>query len=74
MKLTVVITQDEEMLVGQVQELPGILTQGGSIKEVMDNIQDAVELYFLDSDIIPEKSDSKLDFKNIVSTQELEFA
>ncbi|MBO9611920.1 MAG: type II toxin-antitoxin system HicB family antitoxin [Dyadobacter sp.] len=74
MKLTVVITQDEEMLVGQVQELPGILTQGASIGEVMDNIQDAVELYFLDSDIIPEKSDSKLDFKNIVSTQELEFA
>lgn len=74
MKLTVVITQGEEMLVGQVQEVPGVLTQGRDIAEIMDNIQDALELYFLDSDIVLEKNDSQLDLKDVISTRELEFA
>ncbi|MGV3603991.1 MAG: type II toxin-antitoxin system HicB family antitoxin [Dyadobacter fermentans] len=74
MKLTVVITQGEEMLVGQVQEVPGVLTQGKDIAEVMDNIQDALELYFMDSEVVLEKSNAQLNLKNVVSTQELEFA
>lgn len=74
MKLTVVITQGEEMLVGQVQEVPGVLTQGRDIAEIMDNIQDALELYFLDSDVVLEKNDSQLDLKDVISTRELEFA
>lgn len=74
MKLTVVITQGDEMLVGQVQEVPGVLTQGKDIAEVMDNIQDALELYFMDSEVVLEKSNAQLNLKNVVSTQELEFA
>nr|WP_295921456.1 type II toxin-antitoxin system HicB family antitoxin [uncultured Dyadobacter sp.] len=74
MKLTVVITQGEEMLIGQVREVPGVITQGNNVEEVMDNIQEALELYFLDSDVVLESNSAKLNFKNIVSTQELEFA
>lgn len=74
MKLTVVITQGEEMLIGQVQEIPGVVTQGVNVEQVMDNIQDALGLYFQDSDVVLEKNNSQLTFKNIVSMQELEFA
>lgn len=74
MKLTVVITQGEEMLVGQVQEIPGVITQGVNAEEIMDNIQDALELYFQDSDVVLEKNNSQLNFENVVSMQELEFA
>lgn len=74
MKLTVVITQGEQMLVGQVQEIPGVITQGVNVEEVMDNIQDALELYFQDSDVVLEKNNSELNFENVVSMQELEFA
>jgi len=74
MKLTIVITQGEEMLIGQVQQVPGVLTQGVSVEEVMDNIQDALELYFLDSEVVLEHNHSQLNFKNVISTQELEFA
>ena len=74
MKLTVVITQGEEMLIGQVREVPGVLTQGASVDEVMENIQDALELYFIDSEVVPEQGISQVNFQNIISTQELEFA
>ncbi|GGH43465.1 type II toxin-antitoxin system HicB family antitoxin [Dyadobacter endophyticus] len=74
MKLTVVITQGEEMLIGQVQEIPGVVTQGANVEQVMDNIQDALGLYFQDSDVVLEKNNSQRTFKNIVSMQELEFA
>ncbi len=62
------------MLIGQVREVPGVITQGNNVEEVMDNIQEALELYFLDSDVVLESNSAKLNFKNIVSTQELEFA
>lgn len=74
MKLTVVITQGEQMLVGQVQEIPGVITQGVNVEEIMENIQDALELYFQDSDVVLEKNNSELNFENVVSMQELEFA
>jgi len=74
MKLTVIITQGEEMLVGQVQEVPGVLSQGKDVAEVMENIQDALELYFLDSDVVLEEGHRQLELKNVISTQELEFA
>lgn len=62
------------MLVGQVQEVPGVLSQGKDVAEVMENIQDALELYFLDSDVVLEEGHRQLELKNVISTQELEFA
>lgn len=74
MKLTVVISQGEEMLVGQVREVPGVLTQGSSVDEVMENIQDALEIYFQDTDTRETTINSELNLKDVVLTKELEFA
>jgi len=48
MNLTVLITQGAEYLVGSIKEIPAIITQGKSKQEVLDNIQDALKLYFED--------------------------
>ncbi|SDE07267.1 Predicted nuclease of the RNAse H fold, HicB family [Dyadobacter soli] len=74
MKLTVIISRGDEMLIGQVQEVPGVITQGENVEEVMENIQDALELYFQDSDVILENNIPLIDLQNVVLTQELEFA
>ncbi|WP_342083473.1 type II toxin-antitoxin system HicB family antitoxin [Dyadobacter sp. OTU695] len=74
MKLTVVITKGEEMLIGQVREAPGVVTQGKNVDEIIHNIQDALQLYFQDSDGILEANNSQPDFQNVILTQELEFA
>ncbi|MBI3878203.1 MAG: type II toxin-antitoxin system HicB family antitoxin [Verrucomicrobia bacterium] len=31
--------------VGQIQEIPGVLTQGKTIKETKENLLDALDLY-----------------------------
>ena len=74
MKLTVVITQGEEMLVGQIREVPGVVTQGKSVAEVLENVRDALEVYFMESDKVPQPNDSELNFDQVILTQELEFA
>ena len=44
--LTLVIRKTEDGFIGQVKELPEVLTQGDSIEEVKENIVDALDLYF----------------------------
>jgi len=49
MKLTVkIIKGNNEYLVGQIKEIPAVLTQGKSVEEVKENILDALELYLED--------------------------
>ena len=48
MKLTLLITQGSDFLIGSIKEIPTILTQGRSISEVKENILDALELYLED--------------------------
>jgi predicted RNase H-like HicB family nuclease len=43
--LTLVIEKTEAGLVGQIKEMPDVLTQGDTIEEVKENIKDALELY-----------------------------
>ncbi|GEO06395.1 hypothetical protein AAE02nite_40590 [Adhaeribacter aerolatus] len=43
--LTLVIEKTETGLVGQIKEMPDVLTQGATIEEVKENIKDALELY-----------------------------
>ena len=62
------------MLVGQVREVPGVLTQGASVEEVMENIQDALEIYFQDTDTRETTINSELNLKDVILTKELEFA
>jgi predicted RNase H-like HicB family nuclease len=48
MKLTLLITQGTDFLIGNIKEIPAVLTQGKSISEVKENILDALELYLED--------------------------
>jgi predicted RNase H-like HicB family nuclease len=45
-KYDVIIEQDEnKVFVAYVPELPGCHTEGDTLKEVMENIKEAIELY-----------------------------
>jgi predicted RNase H-like HicB family nuclease len=48
MKLTLLITQGTEFLIGSIKEIPTVITQGTSIAEVEENILDALKLYLED--------------------------
>lgn len=48
MKLTLLIGQGKTQLTGQLKEIPGVLTQGQTVEEVKENIQDALALYLED--------------------------
>lgn len=46
MKLTAVIEQGENgWLVGQVEEIPAVMSQGKSVEELKENLVDALLLY-----------------------------
>ena len=45
MKLTAIIEKSKDgWYVGQVEEMPGAISQGKTIEEVKDNLSDAVKL------------------------------
>jgi predicted RNase H-like HicB family nuclease len=67
MKLTLLITQGADFLIGSIKEIPAVLTQGTSISEVKENILDALELYL--EDMREEQNTQK-----IVYQEELMFA
>lgn len=49
MKLTLVVKKGKsDFLVGQLKELPEVFTQGENIKELRENILDALDLYLED--------------------------
>ena len=48
MKFTLLVRQGQTQLIGQIKEIPGVLTQGQTIAEVKENIQDALALYLED--------------------------
>ena len=69
MKLTLVIRQGKTQLIGQIKEIPGVLTQGHTVEEVKENITDALALYLEDA-----REDYFEDTADIISQEELEFA
>jgi predicted RNase H-like HicB family nuclease len=69
MKLTLVIRKGTSQLIGQIKEIPGVLTQGKTVEEVKENIVDALELYLEDI-----REDNSGDRSDIISQEELEFA
>ena len=69
MKLTLVIRQGATQLIGQIKEIPGVLTQGHTVEEVKENIADALALYLEDA-----REDNADDTSGIISQEELEFA
>lgn len=67
MKLTVKISEGKnDFLIGQIKEIPSVLTQGKTIEEVKENIMDALELYL--QDMREEKSNGK---ENVILEEEL---
>jgi predicted RNase H-like HicB family nuclease len=76
MKFTVLISKGSEFLIGQIKELPAVITQGESEEEVLENISDALNLYIEGSmgDIVAELSDEPLGDEKIISSHELEVA
>lgn len=62
------IRKAEDGFIGQVRELPEVLTQGDSIEEVKENIVDALDLYF---DYMREKNS---DNNNVVYEETLAIA
>lgn len=69
MKLTLVIRQGKTQLIGQLKEIPGVLTQGQTIAEVKENIQDALALYLEDM-----REDDAEGGNAIIAQEEVEFA
>jgi predicted RNase H-like HicB family nuclease len=69
MKLTLLIRQGKTQLIGQLKEIPGVLTQGQTVAEVKENIQDALALYL--EDMREEESDNE---DAIIAREEVEFA
>ena len=65
MKLTVRIIKGNIFFVGKIKEIPGVLTQGKTIEEVTENIQDALKLYL--EDMREDRSDEE----NLVLEEEL---
>lgn len=69
MKLTLLIRQGKTQLIGQLKEIPGVLTQGQTVAEVKENIQDALALYLEDMrEETPDNEDT------IIAREEVEFA
>jgi len=49
MKLTLIIKKGQNgFLIGQLKEIPAVFTQGLDIKELKENIADALEMYLED--------------------------
>jgi predicted RNase H-like HicB family nuclease len=69
MKFTLLIRQGKTQLIGQLKEIPGVLTQGKTVEEVKENIQDALSLYLEDM----REDDSEND-DAIIAREEVEFA
>ncbi|GAB2795373.1 hypothetical protein GCM10027275_45660 [Rhabdobacter roseus] len=65
MKLTVLIRQGSDYLIGTIQEIPAVITQGKDKAEVMANIHDALTLYLED---MPSEDD---DYGAIIAKEEL---
>lgn len=69
MKLTLLVRQGKTQLIGQLKEIPGVLTQGQTLAEVKENIQDALALYLEDM-----REDNSENEDTIIAREEVEFA
>ena len=58
-RLTLEYWKDDEWYVGQLRELPNVLSQGKTLDELKENIQDAYELVVKESEERPRKAHSR---------------
>ncbi len=64
MNLTAIISRGNEYFIGQIKELPGVLTQGTTIEETKRNLIDALDLWLEDA-----KDQVKDELVNVVHTE-----
>jgi predicted RNase H-like HicB family nuclease len=64
MKLTLVISKGEDFFIGTIKEIPGVITQGESIKETRENIMDALGLYL-------EAMEAESNLENVVLEEDI---
>lgn len=51
-RLTAAVTRDEDMYVAQCLEVD-VASQGDTVEDALENLTEALELYFEDSDVVP---------------------
>ena len=70
MKLTLIIRKGKNgFLIGQIKEIPAVLTQGKTFDEVKENIKDALALYLEDM-----KEEKWENTENILLEEDIIFA
>lgn len=70
MKLTSIIIKGKDgYLIGQIKELPSVISQGKTIEEVKSNLKEALELYL--EDVRSERPDVE---GEILAEEEFAFA
>lgn len=65
-KLTIIVEQNQDGYWGQIKEYPNVFTSGETLTELLSNAQEAMDLYFEDSD----KPLKTLRFELVVDLQE----
>lgn len=65
-KLTIIVEQNQDGYWGQIKEHPNVFTGGETLKELLSNAQEAMELYFENGDM-PQET---LKFEIVVDLQE----
>jgi predicted RNase H-like HicB family nuclease len=70
LKLTIVIEKGEQgWLVGQIAEMPGVMTQGKTVEETKENLLDALQEY-----LVAQRQDHDANAMNEVLREELKIA
>lgn len=69
MRFTAIIERDEEgIYVGQIEEVPAAISQGKTLEELKENLQDALQLIFsLNRDEVEANYQGKIFFREKIT-------
>jgi len=69
MRFTAIIEKDENgVYVGQIEEVPAAISQGDTLEELKENLQDALELIFsINREEVEANYEGKIFFKEKIS-------
>jgi predicted RNase H-like HicB family nuclease len=65
-EFTIIIEKDEKtgVYIGQLQEIPAVITEGNSLDELKENLKDALKLYLdVQKDMLKEENKKRKVFK-----------
>jgi predicted RNase H-like HicB family nuclease len=69
MRFTAIIERDDDgIYVGQIEEVPAAISQGESLEELKENLQDALELIFsINREAVEANYEGKIFFKERIT-------